>query len=135
LPQSLSECDSEYLLQILESLLSANDKFQPFKAQIVSYFTEHRIDGSILSAMKRKEFANNLIKHCDNKKIKGSAGALYKKLIEFDFSTNKSEEAKNECKVEAETKVCPFQKHKFSMVCIPHIIARNRVQSIAPIFE
>jgi len=65
----------------------------------VSYFSENSIDGTILSAMKRKEFTNNLIKHCDNNKtIRGSAGALYKKLIDFDFGINDGNETKDEWK-------------------------------------
>ena len=89
------------VMESIEELKASKPKLQQFEDQIIAFFSENPdIDGDKLSAMKRKGFGKRVAEHCDTKKVKGVAGALFQKIVEkitaknevlFHFKSHMSE--------------------------------------------
>ena len=70
--------------EVIDELKEKKKNLGEFRGQIVEYFVQNpSIDCDRIRGMMTKEFATALVEHCDgNKKIKGSANALLKRLKE-----------------------------------------------------
>ena len=61
-----------------------------FGNEVIEYFEKNPdIDSDALAAMTRKDFARELIDHCNTKKVRGLAGNLQKNVIEMINDTNR----------------------------------------------
>ena len=80
---SIKECSHQQIIEILQSNEIFNDKtINPWKNKIIEYIKQNEINGkTLLDDITRKQFAENVIKHCDdNKKVRGAATKVHDKL-------------------------------------------------------
>ena len=84
-PSSLKEFTLEHLLSLIMDHNVFDDKtINPFKNKIIDYLKENKVNGQMLSSVKKKEFAQRLIKYNNNNpKIRGAANKTWTRFINY----------------------------------------------------
>ena len=87
IPPSLQQCNLNHLITLLQNHDKFNDtKINQFKTQIIEYLKLQNFNGQQLSDIKRKEFSNNLIQHCDNNnRVRGPANKVWDRFNKYEF--------------------------------------------------
>ena len=98
----IQECEHKEIMHILKNYMFQkldNQLLNENCNQIISYFVEHNLDGMKLFEMKRKQFCQNLIDHCQqNRKLNHCFILLYKEFFKMDLSQidfSKTDEKQN----------------------------------------
>eukprot|EP01084_Bolivina_argentea_P037597 69549_1 len=87
-PESVAHCNSKQIMYILDQneVFENLDKLSKYKMSITNYIQKNDFDGQKLSKTNRKTFANQIVKHLDNKKLKANLAKLYNNIMNFDLS-------------------------------------------------
>ena len=101
----IEQCNTEQLIFILNHDLfipKKDDKIlNEYKDQIIEYFEEHKLDGTMLKeGMDRKTFSQKIADYTDEKKLKGRMSGFYNKCISKFVVKEKEKEKKDEEKKE-----------------------------------
>ena len=87
LPLTLKECQTSDLVSLIRYHQSFNLKtLNKWKNHIIEYLQRNNIDGMVFAGIKRKQFAEDLVKENNgNKKITASAIKTWHKLTKYRF--------------------------------------------------
>lgn len=87
--KSMEECTTEQLIFIMDQHIfdEINQaKLNDNRDDILACISNKNIDGPSLFAMERKDFASQIVEHCNDKKLLGPSIKLYKYLQNFDIN-------------------------------------------------
>eukprot|EP01084_Bolivina_argentea_P010226 19038_1 len=99
LPIAIEQCNSEQIAYIVTQVIlnkpkKTLQKLETHKLDIISYITQHNINGSKLVELERKNFMNKMVEHFTNKKLKMAFGQLYTATVKY-LDTNKKMKQNN----------------------------------------
>ena len=87
LPSTVEQCTFQQLLYLLKHHTLKDEKLSQHKDAFISYFQENKVDGNTLKAMKRKDFAAAIIKHCSSQQMNGPAMKLFRLITGYNDLT------------------------------------------------
>ena len=79
--ETIKTYNQEQLIKLIEEICDENDKFFQNKPEFVSFIKQKGLDGALFVSYDRKGFGSAVVKHFDNKKLRGPAQKLYTKIL------------------------------------------------------
>eukprot|EP01083_Nonionella_stella_P025954 71461_1 len=93
-PKPMTQCNVQEMAFLLNhEIVDRVAKLQAYKDDIVRYIEDNALDGSVLSQLKRKPFANQLVHHFDDKKLRKCFATLHDQIFAYNNAEFVLEEA------------------------------------------
>ena len=106
--KSYSEDD---LLHLVENICNESDKLFNFKQEFSTFFKQNSINGLLFANYDRKGFGQAVVDYFNNKKLRGSSGTSYTKIL--NHCTKEFEVKSEDLEMVDDQNVDPEQEQKY----------------------